>query len=100
MRVIFDNTVAFFSANGASPAKFDFKPFLGINAAIIDADISKDFENGMIKLQTNEINRLTYAESEKVECFKRSVSAADEKNNIQLNITQAFLDDLKGLYIN
>jgi len=47
-RILFDHVIKYFSAIGLSSIKFDFRPYLGVAAAIIDAEISADFENAIV----------------------------------------------------
>ena len=60
-RILFDKTINFF-ATGESPIKFDFRPYLGIDAAIIDEEISKNFENAIVKLHLGKVEELTIGE--------------------------------------
>ena len=96
-RILFDKSINFF-ATGESQIKFDFRPYLGIDAAIIDEEISKNFENAIVKLQMGKVEELTVAEKEGVRWFKKPdehVLIIDENNP---NVVSAFLSDYQGMF--
>jgi hypothetical protein len=94
-RIAFDNAIAYFSEEGESTIKFDFEPYLGVNAQIVDREISKDFENGIVKLQTGLAQDLNTAETEAVTWFKNG----DEVSPIyeSVDATTAFLAEIHGI---
>ena len=95
-RLLFDQTIAFFSEAGDSTIKFDFTPYLGVNAAIIDADISKSFENAIVKLQSGKESTLNVLEKEAVKWFKKQAVPILTNDEHAMDAASSFLAGFQG----